>query len=202
MLRLLPWEYGVRNLFRRPLRSALTLAALTLVVLLVLVAAGFVRGLEASLDVSGDPNVVLVHARTDPDNLEVSVVPGRTAPVLAAGVAAVRRRYGASYVSPELFLGTRVVTEGSDTPALGLARGVTPAAQLVRRAVQLTDGHWPGPGEVIAGRLAAAKLGRGDDALAVGRALTFEGRSWTVSGRFAAVGPPLEAGILGPPHHP
>src|SRR5205085_2721015 len=83
---------------RRPLRSALTLAALTLVVLLVLVAAGFVRGLECSLDVSGDPIVVLVHARTDPDNLEVSAVPGRTAPVLAAGVAAVRRRYGNSYV--------------------------------------------------------------------------------------------------------
>src|SRR5438105_156414 len=59
MLRLLPWEYGVRNLFRRPVRSALTLAALTLVVLLVLVAAGFVRGLEASLDVSGRPGEAL-----------------------------------------------------------------------------------------------------------------------------------------------
>jgi putative ABC transport system permease protein len=198
MLRLLPWEYGVRNLFRRPLRSALTLGALTLVVLLVLVAAGFVRGLEASLDVSGDPNVVLVHARTDPDNLEVSTVPGRTAPVLAAGVAAVRRRYGSSYVSPELFLGTRVVTEGSDVPALGLARGVSPTAQLVRRAVQITDGHWPGPGEVLAGRLAAAKLGRPDAALAVGQPITFEGREWRVSGRFAAVGSALEAEIWCP----
>ena len=36
-LRLLPWEYGVRNLLRRPARSALTLGALSTVVLLVFV---------------------------------------------------------------------------------------------------------------------------------------------------------------------
>ena len=54
-LRLLPWEYGIRNLFRRPTRSALTLTALTTVVLLVLVVVAFIRGLESSLAVSGDP---------------------------------------------------------------------------------------------------------------------------------------------------
>jgi len=58
--RLLPWEYGVRNLLRRPGRSALTLAGLTLVVLLVFVVVGFIRGLEGSLAVSGDAQVVLV----------------------------------------------------------------------------------------------------------------------------------------------
>jgi ABC-type lipoprotein release transport system permease subunit len=198
MLRLLPWEYGVRNLFRRPSRSGLTLLALTLVVLLVLVAVGFVRGLEASLDVSGDPSVVLVHAQGSPENLEVSSVPGRTAPLLASSVEAVRRRYGTAYVSPELFLGTRVQTEGADTPALGLARGVAPAAQLVRRQVQITEGRWPGPGEVMVGRLASAKLGRPDAALAVGRNVTFEGRSWRISGRFAAVGSALEAELWCP----
>ena len=44
MIRLLPWEYGVRNLFRRPSRTLLTLAGLTLVVLLVLIVVGFIRG--------------------------------------------------------------------------------------------------------------------------------------------------------------
>ena len=96
-------------------------------VLLVLVAAGFVRGLENSLDVSGDPNVVLVHARTEPDNLEVSAVPGRTAPVLAASVAAVRRRYGNPVrLAGNLFLGTRVHDRRQRHSGLGLARGVTP----------------------------------------------------------------------------
>ena len=59
----LPWEYGIRNLFRRPLRSGLTLIALTIVTLLVLVVVGFVRGLERSLTVSGDPQTAIEIAK-------------------------------------------------------------------------------------------------------------------------------------------
>ena len=44
-IKLLPWEYGIRNLFRRPLRSGLTLAGLTIVILLVFVVVGFIRGI-------------------------------------------------------------------------------------------------------------------------------------------------------------
>ena len=73
-VRLLPWEYGVRNLFRRPGRSLLTLAALTLVVLLIFIVVGFVRGLEASLAVSGDPRVVLVHSAGASENVENSSI--------------------------------------------------------------------------------------------------------------------------------
>jgi putative ABC transport system permease protein len=86
--RLLPWEYGVRNLFRRPSRTLLTLMGLTLVVLLVLVVVGFIRGLETSLAVSGDPRVVLVHAPGGSENVENSTIAGRTAPVLASARAA------------------------------------------------------------------------------------------------------------------
>src|SRR5947209_20045433 len=153
--RLLPWDYGVRNLLRRPARTAMTLFGLTLVVLLVLVVVGFIRGLERSLAVSGDPRVVLVHAPGGSENVENYTVAGRTGPVLAASVRAVQRRYGQPYVSPEIYLGTRVTTSGSDTPALGLVRGVTPPAHLVRRLVQLVEGRWPGQGELMAGRLAA-----------------------------------------------
>ncbi|HTL51951.1 MAG TPA: ABC transporter permease, partial [Planctomycetota bacterium] len=66
--RLLPWEYGVRNLFRRPLRSALTLAGLALVALLIFVVVGFIRGLETTLSVSGEPGVVIVHSRGTAEN--------------------------------------------------------------------------------------------------------------------------------------
>ncbi len=194
----LPWEYGVRNLFRRPSRSVLTLAALTLVVLLVLLVVGFIRGLEASLATSGDPRVVLVHAPGGSENVENSTVAGRTGPVLAASVEAVQRRYGQAYVSPEIYLGTRVTLAGQESPTMGLVRGVTPSARLVRRQVQVIEGRWPGPGEVLAGRLAAAKLGCGDAELSVGRTLTLEGREWTISGRFAAVGSALEAEVWCP----
>jgi putative ABC transport system permease protein len=195
--RLLPWEYGVRNLFRRPSRSLLTLLALTLVVLLVLVVVGFIRGLETSLVVSGDERVVLVHAPGGSENVENSTIAGRTAPVLAASVEAIQRRYGQAYVSPEIYLGTRVVI-GEGEPAMGLVRGVTPAAQLVRRQVQVIEGRWPEQGEILAGRLAAAKLGCRDADLAVGQTITLEGRTWTITGRFAAVGSALESELWCP----
>lgn len=196
--RLLPWEYGVRNLFRRPGRSVLTLGGLTLVVLLVLVVVGFIRGLEATLAVSGDPRVVYLHALGAGENVENSSIPARTAALLTASLDGVQRRHGVAYASPELYLATRVTPEGDDKPGLGVVRGVTSAAILVRQRVQVTEGHWPGPGEVMVGRLAATKLGRRTEALAVGRTLTIEGRSWKISGRFAAVGSALESEIWGP----
>ena len=197
-LRLLPWEYGVRNLFRRPARSLLTLLGLTLVVLLVFVVVGFIRGLEASLAVSGDPRVVLIHSLGASENIENSSVPARTAALLSASLDGVLRRHSASYASPELYLGTRVRTEGRDEMTMGLVRGVTPAAVLVRRRVELLEGRWPGADEVMVGRLAAAKLGRAAGELAVGRGVTFEGRTWTVSGTFAAVGSALESELWCP----
>ncbi len=201
-LRLLPWEYGIRNLFRRPGRSALTLGALTLVVLLVFVVVGFIRGLEASLAVSGDPRVVLVHSLGASENVENSSIPGRTTGLLSASLEAVQRRAGPGgnpviYASPELYLGTEIVTEG-DTPSLGLVRGVTLSALLVRRKLQIVTGQWPGPGEVLVGRLAGTKLGRQSDVLAIGRTVQFEGRSWRVSGHFAALGSALESELWCP----
>jgi putative ABC transport system permease protein len=194
----LPWDYGIRNLFRRPGRSLLTLAGPTLVVLLVFVVVAFVRGLEASLAVSGDPRVVVVHSLGAAENLENSSVPGRTAALLTASVGGVLRRYGEPYASPELYLGTQVATEGEMAKAMGLVRGVTPAALLVRRQVQLTEGHWPGPGEVLVGRLADAKLGRKGADVALGRKVAFEGRPWKVCGRFAATGSALESELWCP----
>jgi ABC-type antimicrobial peptide transport system permease subunit len=194
--RLLPWEYGVRNLFRRPLRSALTLVGLTLAVLLVFVVVSFIRGLEASLAVSGDPRVVIVHSLGSSENLENSSVPSRTPALLSASLEGIQRWQGTSFVSPELYLGTLVAVNG--TPTFGLVRGVTPPALLVRRQVQIIEGRWPGPGEVMVGRLASTKLGRSREALAVGQVVNYEGRDWRISGVFAARGSTLESELWCP----
>jgi putative ABC transport system permease protein len=68
----------------------------------------------------------------------------------------------------------------------------------VRRNLQIVTGSWPGPGEVLVGRLAATKLGREVGELAVGRTLWFEGRSWKISGQFAMRGSALEAELWCP----
>ncbi len=191
---LLPWEYGVRNLARRPVRTALTLVALATVVMLVFVVVGFIRGLEQSLSVSGDENVVLVYSVNSEENIENSSIAARTPSLVTASLEGTVKRFGVTHVSPELYLGTRVTTSESDG-GLGLVRGVSIVAPLVRRSVKLIEGDWPGEREVIVGRLAAAKLGSSDDAMTIGNSVEFEGRSWKISGRFAAGGAAYESEI-------
>jgi putative ABC transport system permease protein len=192
--RLLPWEYAVRNLFRRPLRTALTFAALTTVILLVFVVVGFIRGLEASLAVSGDPQVAVVFSLGMGENLEYSSIPMRTSGLVAASVPGIQERYGQKYVSPELYLGTEIGVAEKE-PQMGLVRGVTQPVLLVRRQVELLEGHWPKPGEAMVGRLAATKLGAEVHELATGETLRFEGRSWPISGIFSAGGAAFESEV-------
>lgn len=193
--RLLPWEYAIRNLFRRPLRTALTFAGLTTVILLVFVVVGFIRGLEKSLAVSGDPQVAILFALGMGENLEYSSIEMGSSDVIAASIEDIQERYGQKYVSPELYLGTDVTASGKDQPEMGLVRGVMPAVLLVRRQVQFMDGEWPKAGEVIVGRLAATKLGATADDVAVGKTIKFEGREWRIGGTFSAGGAAFESEI-------
>ena len=194
-IRLLPWEYGIRNLFRRPLRTSLTFSGLTIVIVLVLVVVGFVRGLERSLAVSGDPNTALIFSLGMGENLEYSSIPMRTSDLVPASVNGVRRRYGMNYVSPELYLGTQIGIPDAVEPTMGLVRGVTRSTLLVRRQVELEQGDWPEAGEVIIGRMVSAKLGSTGDNLVSGQALSFEGRSWRISGVFSAGGSAFESEV-------
>jgi ABC-type lipoprotein release transport system permease subunit len=193
LFRLIPWEYAIRNLFRRPVRTALTFMGLTTVVLMVLVVVGFIRGLERSLAVSGDPQVAVVFALGMGENLEYSSIEMSTSDILAASVEGIEERYGHKYVSPELYLGTEMIVEGREKPDMGLVRGLTQAALSVRRRVELEKGAWPRSGEVLVGRMAATKLGADAGELAIGKTVTFEGRTWTISGTFSAAGAAFES---------
>jgi len=190
--RLLPWEYAIRNLFRRPLRTCLTFAGLTTVIVLIFVVVGFIRGLERSLAVSGDPRTAVIYSLGMGENLEYSSIPMRTSDLVPASVAGIQERFGQKYVSPELYLGTEV-QPGQSPPSMGLVRGVTTSALLVRRRVQIEAGTWPGPGEVLAGRMAAAKLGATMADTAIGQSIRFEGRTWRISGIFSAGGSAFES---------
>ncbi len=198
LFRPLPWDYAVRNLMRRPGRSLLTLLGLGTVVFLVFVLVAFVRGLELSLAVSGDPLVVLVHSLGAGENIENSTIPGQGAGVLSASLARVDSYVRQKLVSPELYLGTEITTESIQEPAMGLVRGITLSAPLVRQQFQLIEGVWPAGGEVLVGRLVPAKLGCDPKDLAIGRSLRMEGRVWKISGRFAASGAAFESEVWCP----
>lgn len=193
--RLLPWEYAIRNLFRRPLRTLLTFLGLATVILMVFVVVGFIRGLEKSLAVSGDENTAVVFGLGMGENLEYSSIDMNVSDLTGASVEGIQERYGQKCVSPELYLGTEVTVEGNGRPEMGLVRGLTRSAVLVRQQVELGSGQWPKSGEVLVGRMAAAKLGAQAGSLAVGKTLRFEGRDWRISGTFTAGGAAFESEI-------
>ena len=189
---LLPWEYGVRNLFRRPIRSLLTLAALATVIMLVFLMVGFIRGLEQSLVISGDSDVVLVYSVNSEESLDNSAIAARTPELLTSSLSGIVQRFGVTHISPEMYLAARVRTQDGHS-GFGLVRGVKQTAPLVRRSVRLLEGQWPGPGEVMAGQLASTKLGTPVESLDIGRTIEMEGQAWRVSGTFAAGGSGYES---------
>jgi ABC-type antimicrobial peptide transport system permease subunit len=205
-MRLLPWDYGVRNLLRRPLRSLLTALGLTLVVFLLLLVISFLRGLETSLAQSGEADVVMLHGLAAADNIENSSISDQV-PVLVRSELdhLVAMRGESPVLSPEFLSSTTLgganesgERGGKRVAQLAILRGVRPEVFLVRRKAFLTAGQFPKTGEILVGRLAAAKLGLSAASLAVGQTLTMEGRAWRISGHFAAPGTLLEAEIWFP----
>jgi len=198
-MRLLPWEYAVRNLGRHPLRLGLSIAGSALVVMMVLAAAAFVRGMERSLSVSGSgKNVVLLGAGSE-ESLERSEIQPGVGNIAIASIEGIKEQLGVHYVSPEVHMAS-LVKESSDSEVthLTLLRGITTAAFLVHPQVRITDGRSPGQGEILAGRLASAKMGLPDNRLAIGKSVWFDGRLWTISGRFEAPGTVMEAELWCP----
>ncbi len=220
-MRLLPFAYAVRNLGRSPSRLFLSVAGAAIVVLLILVAGGFVNGMSRALRATGgEHNVILMGAGSE-ESVERSEIEAGVPGVLAASVAGVRTRAGVAYVSPEVhvMLPVRVgaaarttqssgeqaaAAQGSSTSSMPrpkgrqvMMRGVTPAAALVHESVSLTEGRWPvsGSDEVLVGRMAATVLGVAEIDVQVGKAVMIDGRPWEVVGRFSAPGTVVEAEV-------
>jgi putative ABC transport system permease protein len=198
-MRLLPWEYAVRNLGRHPLRLAASLGGSALVVLLMLAAAAFVRGMERTLTMSTErQNVILLLAGSE-ESLERSEVRADAASLVAASIEGLKTRLGVPYVSPEVHMANIVKEsqEGAKT-YLTLLRGITPPAFLVHPEVRITAGRAPNQNELLVGRLAATRMGISESALVIGKSLWFDGRNWTISGHFEAPGTVMEAEIWCP----
>lgn len=176
-------------------------------IVLVFVVVGFIRGLERSLAVSGDTQTAIIFSLGMGENLEYSSIAMRTSDLVPSSVAGIQERFGQKYVSPELYLGTQVTLGPQQKPskekaadpreseAMGLVRGLTRSALLVRRQVEIEQGNWPEPGEVMIGRLAGVKLGATEEETQVGQILQLEGREWRISGIFSAGGSAFESEI-------
>ncbi|MGH7177213.1 MAG: ABC transporter permease [Tepidisphaeraceae bacterium] len=200
-MRLIPWEYGVRNLSRSALRLALGVAGSGLVVLLILSAAAFVRGMQKSLHATGGrDNVILLGAGSE-ESFERSEIAPAVPGLVSASVSGIKSRLGVPFVSPEVFLQTSV-KESRDAARSSqiIARGVTPTAFLVHGQVRISSGRAPvsGRDEVVLGSRAAAQLGWSEERMAIGGSIFFDDRAWTIVGRFDAPGTVMESEIWAP----
>ncbi|MFM9996899.1 MAG: ABC transporter permease [Phycisphaerales bacterium] len=195
-MRLLPFEYGVRNLGRSRVRLALSVFGSTLVVLLVLAAGAFVRGMDRSLRASGgEHNVILLGAGSE-ESIQRSEIKASVGSLASASIAGIATRLGVAYASEEVHVDLQVRTRPDEEDArLVLIRGVTPRALLVHDTVQMVEGRPPegGRDEIMVGALVSTRLGVSPARLSVGNTVWIEEREWTIAGRFVAPGTVMEA---------
>lgn len=196
-MRSLPLSYAARNLGRAGLRTALGVAGSALVVLLVLMAAAFARGMSVTLAEAGAPNNVILLGVGSEESVERSEVHAKAASVAAASIDGIKQRLGVRYLSPEVHHAAILKLHPEDAEGrLAMLRGVDMTrAFLVHDQVRITAGRAPGKGELLVGKLAAVRMGVPPSALALGAQLTLEGRPWTIVGHFEAPNTPIEAEI-------
>jgi len=211
-MRLLPFDYAIRNLGRSPRRLALVTGGSALVSLLVLGSVAFARGLERSLAATGlETNALLIGSGSE-ESVERSELPASTADVLAASVDGLAVVAVITAVSPEIHVALPAVlapragaaTAAATDAAPALFRGIEPQAFLVHPQVRLVAGRWPAPGadEIAASPGAIARLGgdasrgagTGTDArVGIGTQVEVAGTPFAVSGLFEAPGTAMHA---------
>lgn len=200
-MRLLPFEYAVRNLGRSTLRLVLSVLGSFLVVMLVIAAVAFVRGMEKSLIGSGAPENVILLGAGSAESVERSELSPSVAGLVSASVPGIKTKLGLHYVSPEVHMSLVISARaGESSTSSAVIRGVTSTAYLVHKQLRIVQGRAPLPGhdEVMVGQLAATRIGWQPEALAVGKTLWFDNRPWSIVGAFAASGTVMDAEIWCP----
>lgn len=188
-MRLLPFDYAIRNLARSPRRLALVVSGSALASLLVLGAVGFGSGMRRSFAASGLETNALVLGSGSEESIERSEIPPTTATVVAANIDGLMMVAGRPAVSAEIHAALPVARDGAeadDRAPPAVFRGFEPEAFLVHPQVRLTDGRWPARGadEIAAAPGALARIG----GAALGDAIVVAGRPFTVTGLFEAPG--------------
>ena len=200
-MRCLPFDYAVRNLGRSPVRLAMSLLGSTLVVMLVIAAAAFIRGMERSLARSGSPdNVILLGAGSE-ESIERSEIHASVPGQAAASIRGIKVRLAVPFVSPEVHMALAVGTAPNESVRTqAVFRGVTSTALLVHPQVRIVEGRMfnSGEDEVIVGELASTRLNLPRERLGIGMSIWVDGRRWKIVGRFKAPNTVMNAEIWCP----
>jgi ABC-type lipoprotein release transport system permease subunit len=190
----LPVSYSLRNLARRPWRTALTVLGTAVVVFAAVLMLALWRGLVERLQATGEATNVLAISRAGQNNM-FSSIPEDEVTYLWGLPGVATDESGAALVSAELMHMPFVNVEGATGKGIPVSvRGVNAVAYDVHRSVRLVEGRLPEDSfEIVAGAAIHSKLGVTADVVGVGRAISFENREWRIVGRFEAGGSLFES---------
>ena len=191
---MLPFSYALRNLFRDPSRLLQTVGGSAVVVLLLIAAVALNQGMDSVLSASGSSQNVILLGKGSEESIERSEVGIDAESAAATSISGLKEILGVTAISGEITYQAPIRT-ASGVEEQALLRGVFETALLVHETVRLTEGSFPGPGEVMVGHLAHRKLGVTQKDLAIGKSLYFGESEITISGRFTAPGTVLESEI-------
>ena len=144
---MLPFSYATRNFWgQTPQKREVVL------VVFAIAAGAFNDGMKRVLSATGSSrNVILLGAGSE-ESVERSEISVQAETLAAAGIRGIEERAGSPAVSGEVhYMGEVQLADGSEPQAL--LRGITPTAFEVHREVRIIAGSFPGPGEVLVGRL-------------------------------------------------
>jgi len=164
-----------------------------LVVILIMSAEAFNRGMDSGLSSNASSrNVLLVGAGSE-TSLERSQIAASTAGIVSATMRGLKTILDQTAISPEIHYSG--LLKNGDGEAEVIYRGITPAALIVHPQVELMEGTFPGAGQVMIGRQAHIYTGLGDNMPGIGETIDFGGTELEVSGFFQAPGTMMESEI-------
>jgi len=190
----LPFHYALRNLSRDPSRSVQTVAGSALVVFLVMGAHALNHSMSASLKSSGSIDNVLFLSAGSEESLQRSEISEEASGIATSTIRGIYQQMGMIAASPEA-----VNMSYLEVPEVGrvrgMLRGITPSAFLTHTGILLEKGTFPGPGEILVGRLAWKAFGVPQESFEVGNSVDVDGVPLTISGQFASPGSVKESEI-------
>lgn len=188
---MLPVAYSLKNLWARPLRSAMTVVVIALVVVATSLFLGLISSLKHTLARTGHP-LNLVVMRKGSDNDGASALPQEAYQAIRFLDGIARNAEDRPLVSPELVVQPffRTLDGGRENV---LVRGVEPIALEVHDQVQIVEGRMfrPSTSEAIVGHAVAGRY----HGTTLGSEMSFGRGRWKVVGIFTADGSSFESEV-------
>ncbi|MHC4862202.1 MAG: ABC transporter permease [Planctomycetota bacterium] len=193
-MRGVPLRYSFRNLLRRPGRTLLTLAGLSLVVSLIVFLVAFGRSFGRALRLPGDPQTLIVLSKKA-QTFELSSIPAFELDLMENDVAEQLEAdpAGDPLFSKEVyaFSHVRLLYDEEEKPRRALIHGIDPKhVERLLMGFRLLEGRLPEPNsnEIVVGRAVARKLRVPEDMLEVESGVKIRDTVYDVVGRFEAPG--------------